>query len=62
MDSLISTDVVTADGRFRVASKKENEDLFWALRGGGRNFGVVTSFEYQMHPVRTSSPACSSSR
>jgi FAD/FMN-containing dehydrogenase len=52
LDNLLSVDVVTADGRFLVASDKENEDLFWALRGGGGNFGVVTSFEYQLHPVR----------
>ena len=51
-DNLLSADVVTADARFLVASKKENEDLFWALRGGGGNFGVVTSFEYQLHPVK----------
>ena len=52
LDNLLSVDVVTADGRFLVASDKQNEELFWALRGGGGNFGVVTSFEYQLHPVR----------
>jgi FAD/FMN-containing dehydrogenase len=52
LDSLLSADVVTADGRLLVASPHENEDLFWALRGGGGNFGVVTSFEYQLHPVK----------
>lgn len=52
LDNLISADVVTADGQVRVVSERENEDLFWAIRGGGGNFGVVTSFEYQLHPVK----------
>ena len=50
-DNLISADIVTADGRLLRASAQENADLFWAIRGGGGNFGVVTSFEYQLHPV-----------
>ena len=51
IDSLLSVDIVTADGRFRRASATENEDLFWAVRGAGSNFGVVTSFEFRAHEV-----------
>ena len=51
VDNLLSVEIVTADGQFRTANATENSDLFWAVRGGGGNFGVVTSFEYQLHPV-----------
>jgi FAD/FMN-containing dehydrogenase len=52
-DNVVSMDVVTADGQFLTASDSENSDLFWALRGGGGNFGVVTSLEFKLHPVST---------
>ena len=50
-DNLLSADVVTAEGKLLTASATQNTDLFWGLRGGGGNFGIVTSFEYQLHPV-----------
>ena len=51
LDNLLSVEVVTAEGEIVKAGKKENEDLFWALRGGGGNFGVATTFEFQLHEV-----------
>ena len=51
LDNVVSLDVVTADGQLRHASAEENPDLYWALRGGGGNFGIVTSFEFELHPM-----------
>jgi FAD/FMN-containing dehydrogenase len=53
IDSVLSVDMVLANGKFVIASAKENSDLFWAIRGGGGNFGVVTSFLFKAHPVHT---------
>lgn len=53
IDNLLSADIVLADGSFVVASAEEHSDLFWAIRGGGGNFGIVTSFLFQAHPVDT---------
>jgi len=51
LDNLASIEIVTADGQVRTASERENSDLFWAVRGGGGNFGVVTTFEFKVHPI-----------
>ena len=51
IDNMLSVEIVTADGQVRRASEQENADLFWAVRGGGGNFGVITEFEFQLHPL-----------
>jgi len=53
IDNLLEADMVLADGSFVTVNKDQNTDLFWAIRGGGGNFGVVTSFKFQAHPVKT---------
>jgi FAD/FMN-containing dehydrogenase len=53
IDNLLSVDMVLADGSFVTANTQKNQDLFWAVRGGGGNFGVVTSFTFRLHPVHT---------
>jgi FAD/FMN-containing dehydrogenase len=58
IDNLLAVDIVTADGQLRHASATENEDLFWAVRGAGSNFGVVTSFEFRAHPVGPEVAVC----
>jgi FAD/FMN-containing dehydrogenase len=52
IDNLLSVDVIAADGQFHRASANENPDLFWGVRGGGGNFGIVTSFEFRLHPMQ----------
>lgn len=52
VDNLVAADVVSADGEFRRATARENPDLFWGIRGGGGNFGIVTSFEFILHPMQ----------
>ncbi len=51
LDNILSVEIVTADGKIITAREKENEDLFWAIRGGGGNFGIVTSFTFRLHEV-----------
>ena len=58
IDNLVSVDIVTADGRLLRASEIENSDLFWAVRGGGGNFGIVTSFEFRLHPIEPTLMFC----
>ena len=53
IDNLLAVDMVLADGTFVQASAEQNGELFWAVRGGGGNFGIVTSFRFQLHPVNT---------
>jgi hypothetical protein len=52
LDNVLGVDIITADGEFRRANKDENQDLYWGVRGGGGNFGVVTSFKFRLHPMQ----------
>ena len=52
LDNVLEVDIITADGEFRRANKDENSDLYWGVRGGGGNFGIVTSFKFQLHPMQ----------
>jgi FAD/FMN-containing dehydrogenase len=51
IDNILSVQIVTVNGQVLTASETENADLFWGVRGGGGNFGIVTSFEFRLHPV-----------
>jgi FAD/FMN-containing dehydrogenase len=58
IDNLVAADIVTADGRMLQAGESDNSDLFWALRGGGGNFDIVTSFEFRLHPIEPTLMFC----
>jgi len=62
VDDLLAAEIVTADGQLLLVDAEQHPDLFWAIRGGGRNFGVATRFQYRLHPIDTVTAACSSCR